>query len=839
MLIMIIQNTMKFTYDDLQKMQREAPIKNGVLTFDETTRNIQFLSITDNEKLTEIRFTAPQPNLRYLDFGRCKIEKVVFSQYCENLEAVYLEGNQLTTFKIEVDLPALALLDLSRNEKLSDITLNSGLPNLKYLYLTGCDLIDLSIFSRYFTSEGFDFHIAKNENLKTPPPEIVSQGKEAVVNYFKSLEGETKSLNEIKVILVGEGKAGKTSLLKRTKGEPFDENESQTHGVNIENWPCEKINVHFWDFGGQEIMHATHQFFLSERSIYILVIDARNDDETKVEYWLKHITTFGGNSQIVLVINKIDENPTFDLSRSKLNEKYPVIGNRFFRVSCKSGEGIPAFIEGLRKLIPKSEMINTPLAVNWLMIKKLLEKETADEKYLDKKRFIKICEENGVKDDSTRETLIQFLHDLGIVLHFKDLDLQNFFVLDPFWVTIGAYKIVNSKLVADNCGIINENQVEYILNKEEEKQQEYKSDKKKNFKYEGDEPRFIIDLMQQFELCYKNSKGVIFVADQLKKDQPDDLKTFKNEDALKFVFKYDFLPKTIIKRLIVQLFQDIIKKDGNLLVWRNGLLLRNQKADAAVVADDNEKSITVFVKGEENRRRDYFSTVYNHISAINVDIKNLIVTEFIPLPGYPENEIEYAELLGYEKAGYPEILIGKLGIKFSVSKLLNGYTIKNTKRMEKDHISISINNPITIGDITSSSSSSSKSHAKATNEISISVNYILGETENLKDDIERELKIKKVPEEEIELAKSDIEVFEKAIKESEEAINNNQSLPAKTESRLRSFWDDIVDENSNLHKALKMIRRGKDYAVKLAKLYNNVPGVPSIPPLALEIIEKL
>lgn len=827
---------MKFTYEDLQKMQREAPIKKGVLTFDHSTQDIQFLTLTDKEELKEVRFESPQPRLRYLDFGRCMIEKIVFSHDCKNLQAVYLQRNQLTHFEIKVNMPALELLDLSFNENLTELKINSDLPKLNYLYLHACNLKDLSDFSGYFIRDGFDFNIEENKSLQAPPPEIVKQGKAAVVDWFKSTRGETKKFNEIKVLLVGEGKAGKTSLLKHIKGEIFDEHESQTHGVNIEHWSCDNYKVHFWDFGGQEIMHATHQFFLSERSIYVLVVDAREDDEIKVETWLKHISASGGDSPVMVVINKIDENPTFDLTRSKLNSKYPAISNRYFRVSCKKGDGIPEFISALKSMIPDTEMINTPLSVNWLRIKEILEKETANQRYLDEARFSEICNKNGVKDDSSKKTLVQFLHDIGIVLHFKKLNLKNFFVLDPLWVTIGAYKVVNSKLVNELNGIIHEDQIEYVLNEEEEKQEEYKSNKKRNFKYYGDEPRYIIDLMQQFELCHKNNNGFIFVADQLKKDEPEELRNFAGSDALRFIFEYDFLPKTIIKRLIVQLFDDIIKRDNKWLVWRNGLLMRSGNVSASIVSDDSMRRITVSVKGEESRCRDYFSSVYHRIKAINNEFKKLPVRELIPLPGYPDMELEYEELLGYEKAGKEMIFIGKLGEDFPVSKLLNGYT-KKEDRMEKGQININIRDLVIFGDI--SAKANAVAESTATNQISITISTLLGETENLKEDIGRELKIKKVPEEEIELAKSDVEVFEQAIREVETAQNENKPLPPKSEGRLKRFWEDIEDENSSIHKALKMIRKGRDYGVKLARLYNNIPGVPSIPPLALDIIEKL
>jgi hypothetical protein len=45
-------------------------------------------------------------------------------------------------------------------------------------------------------------------------------------------------------------------------------------------------------------MHATHQFFLSKRSLYILVLDGRKEEDA--EYWLKHIESFGGDSPVLM-----------------------------------------------------------------------------------------------------------------------------------------------------------------------------------------------------------------------------------------------------------------------------------------------------------------------------------------------------------------------------------------------------------------------------------------------------------------------------------------------------------------------------------------------------------
>jgi internalin A len=57
------------------------------------------------------------------------------------------------------------------------------------------------------------------------------------------------------------------------------------------------VRLHVWDFGGQEIQHATHQFFLTERSLYLVVLNGRaGDEENDAEYWLKFVKTFGASS---------------------------------------------------------------------------------------------------------------------------------------------------------------------------------------------------------------------------------------------------------------------------------------------------------------------------------------------------------------------------------------------------------------------------------------------------------------------------------------------------------------------------------------------------------------
>ena len=116
----------------------------------------------------------------------------------------------------------------------------------------------------------------------------MKQGNDPILNYFRELElGEIDHLYEAKMLILGGGGAGKTSLLRRLyrPDQPLPTEDETTRGIAIyrheftlKNGRRFRLNV--WDFGGQEIYHATHQFFLTRRSLDVLVDDARKDDKS-------------------------------------------------------------------------------------------------------------------------------------------------------------------------------------------------------------------------------------------------------------------------------------------------------------------------------------------------------------------------------------------------------------------------------------------------------------------------------------------------------------------------------------------------------------------------------
>jgi internalin A len=516
----------------------------------------------------------------------------------------------------------------------------------------------------------------ESNSLEDPPVEIVRRGRDALIHYYQELGGGLEPLLELKVILVGMGGSGKTSLIKRLMDEPFDPDESQTHGINIRvtdmNVPyVGNLRINFWDFGGQEIMHATHQFFLSKRSLYLLVLDGRKEEDP--EYWLQHIESFGGNSPILIVLNKIDENAAYDVNRRFLMGKYPGIRG-FARVSCRSHTGMRVLQRVMEDAIKSVPTLQTSWPRSWFEVKRTL--ENMSDSYITLERYNNICMLAGVEDPEARDTLVDFLHDLGVILHFNDMELLDTHVLDPRWVTEAVYRIITSEILAWQKGILPLDRIGEALTPRRRRPD--------SRSYAPEKYQYVVDLMLKFELAYRLSGSEILLPDLLDIQEP--VVAVPNRNLIRFVFQYNYLPKSVILRFIVRMHHDI---KGSLR-WRTGVVLEDPSmlVTALVTADEREKRLYLYVGGEQTR--DYFSVIRKVVRDINSSFEKLSVTEQIPLPDAPEVLIDYQELIGYELAGRHEIFIGRLGRGYDVTTLLSGLEKKEINRRDASPFTINV-----------------------------------------------------------------------------------------------------------------------------------------------------
>ncbi len=524
--------------------------------------------------------------------------------------------------------------------------------------------------------------------LLCPPIEIAQESPQAVRDYFEELGDDGRKLNEVKVIFLGEASVGKTSLVKRLLGEDFDSKESQTHGIRIRKAPFamddgDTVTAHLWDFGGQEVMHATHQFFLSQRSVYVLLLNSRNDDQA--EKWLKHAASFGGRSPVLVVLNKIDENPSFEVNRKTLQEKYPQIRD-FFRLSAKTDKGLDEFREALRREIDRADTRRTPFPKHWLAVKEHFSNMQAD--YIESAEYRQVCEENGVTRQFSQDVLLQFLHDLGVVINFRNLKNFDTQILNPLWLTNGVYRIINSEMVANAGGLLREDDFDAVINDPRYKEgntivsETLTASQSLTKAYPKNKLQYIVRVMQEFELCFQLDQHTYVIPQLLPVQEPE----FKTEGALlRFVIHFpDFLPDSIFPRLMVKLHTFIERTPSDrvtpshpvttprLTMWRTGMILHKPKifnALARVRWDKEDQKILVDVCGGERRR--FLSFIRETVKEIIGDFTNLNFSELVPIPDSKDTE-EYEYLVEAEKAGEKEVFVKSLKKRVSIADLLDG-----------------------------------------------------------------------------------------------------------------------------------------------------------------------
>ncbi len=585
------------------------------------------------------------------------------------LSQLDLRNNNIASFPPEIlQLTELTRLFLSNN-KLTELPRDIiRLSKLRLLYLASNQLTvlppEISELNRLTQIT------IGNNPLVEPPIEIAAQGIKAIRAYYDSLKKETRiPLSELKVLFVGDGGSGKTSLMKRLLGEPFNLGEPQTHGINIQDWKVNEsgiaMHVHFWDFGGQQIMHAIHQFFLSKRSLYILVLDGRKEEDA--EYWLKHIESFGGNSPILVVLNKMDVHPSYDVNRLFLRDKYRSIKG-FFPLSCSESKGLEEFSSSLRQELLQSEMLKTTWPKSWFDVKTYLEEMKDD--FISYDEYSYICTKFGVHNVDSQEALIEFLNDLGVVLHFKDLDLFDTHVLEPKWITEAVYRIINSKELSESKGMLYLGSLSQILKPISANDRSYPQDR---FPY-------IINLMKKFELCYEIDSSRVLVPQLLDIQKP--VIDFDYAVSLKFFIEYDFLPKSVIPRFIVKMHRDI-KGD---LRWRTGVVLEDPAftCTAMVEADERDKRVYVNVLGP--RKRDYFAVIRYVLFSINNSFEKIQAIEKVPMPDQPSVTVSYEHLVRLEELGEKTYIPDGSIKRYNVKDLLG--TIQADSRTEEEVLGI-------------------------------------------------------------------------------------------------------------------------------------------------------
>jgi len=169
---------------------------------------------------------------------------------------------------------------------------------------------------------------------------------------------ESEVLTTLKILIIGDSGAGKSSLLLRFTDDTFDPEQAATIGVDFKvktlNVDGNRAKLAIWDTAGQERFRTLTPSYYRGAQGVIVVYDVTNRAGfLRLDAWLSELETFATRQDLIkmLVGNKIDkEGKEVSTEEGKrFAKRHSML---FIEASAKTKEGVMiAFEELVEKIL--------------------------------------------------------------------------------------------------------------------------------------------------------------------------------------------------------------------------------------------------------------------------------------------------------------------------------------------------------------------------------------------------------------------------------------------------------------------------------------------------------
>ena len=644
---------------------------------------------------SELLWLALPDTLRHLEIMDWNDEALPETWACEmSLETLYLDsqtGYVPKSFQRFKNLRQMGLDSLRGGTLVLPDWLNE-LEELQRLILCGCRVqsIPYSVVQTglpFFLSGHHPRGVFLNDvSLQEGDIRLFAQPHDKIEAYYQQQRAYyhgtiMDEVGECKVIFLGDGAAGKSSLIDRIVHDRFNISSMATNGVKMTKWSTsvegKPFTIRFLDFGGQEIMHSMHRCFLTDHTVYVVVCESREDGDIDLTAarWLETVKTFAKGCPVILALNKADINANVSVNEKDLKKRNPAL-KCVLKTSAKVGAeelfGVRTLTDAIRSSVPDCVDSYTYRAgEDWLGVKRDLENMGADYvPYISNERYRSICEERHITEPQMQRDMLKLFAELGVAYYYEPEsgeDSDGYEVLNPEWLTNGIYRLI---LRTPEGGFLPQSEIRETLGKA------YFGDIRETT-YDERETKFILQVMRTFEISHKLDSGYEMLPMKMVKTPPEAADSFPKEAALHLKWVGAYLPNNFVHRLMIRKFLEL---DTN-RVWRTGgVFASREMRGVTALAEMNEKALDLYVVGnaredrlkpgetEQKRYLDEFRTeIQRIIMDLNLDAAEVVCYRADGMEGeipYEDAMLQYYNrpmqdiyILGTEKWVRPDILL--------------------------------------------------------------------------------------------------------------------------------------------------------------------------------------
>ncbi|WP_337879702.1 COR domain-containing protein, partial [Rheinheimera sp.] len=468
-------------------------------------------------------------------------------------------------------LTALTSLNVSGCEALTNLASIEQITSLQLLILTKLNLIlPLEMAATLCLQlPRLQIHTDNELAIAHVPPELSRHFNQTVFEdwwHAGQLSGFA-SAKQLKVMILGNGRIGKTQLARNLRGETFDTTIPSTHGIQLHTISWQQVfqhklavepadaglQLHCWDFGGQDVYLGTHSLFLDEQAVYVLLWhpDSENNELADCEglkirnrplsYWLAYLKSLVGENANILVCQSQCDSPE-QHKNAPIPHPSPFKALRPLDISSKTPDGLEQFYPTFKRALQQQLSSNNDiwLPKSWLAVEQEIRQVIATQpelKQLPFADFEALCEKHSV---TAPTTLANYLHQSG-TLFYRAGHFNNQLILDQQWALQGVYLLLERQQVLPELQA-HQGQFNRLMLQRWLQQQSLNTE---------DLPLFL-EMMQQCGACFEVSEDNFITPDNLPEYEPARAVQYWHDSAADIEIKlsYNFLHDATMRYLL-------------------------------------------------------------------------------------------------------------------------------------------------------------------------------------------------------------------------------------------------------------------------------------------------